>query len=127
MQHKEVAQTLGLSPRTIENHLAEATRRVGAANAREAARLFIAYERDLGENPLPVTPRVEPASANEPSPGPSAAVLPALQGRMIALGVWSRTAIVVGLTIGLVFSLFLLIAGGETVALVLRQEIPASH
>jgi hypothetical protein len=52
---------------------------------------------------------------------------PASQGRLITLGLWQRSALIVGLTIGLIFSAFILIAGGESIARILRSETSAPH
>lgn len=127
MRPKEVAAAMGLSPRTVEDHLAEATRRIGAGSSLEAARLLAEHERQTpgnlrtGENRIEVQ-KVEPAVS--PLPVKSE---PASQGRLITLGLWQRSALIFGLTIGLIFSVFILIAGGESVARVLRSESSAPH
>jgi DNA-binding CsgD family transcriptional regulator len=123
MRPKEVAAAMGLSPRTVEDHLAEATRRVGAGSPLEAARLLAEHERGTPGNSRTEENRVEPIDIPQavlPSP---AAVEPASQGRVVTLGPWQRSATIVGLTIGLIFSIFLLVAGGESVARVLRSEL----
>lgn len=44
---KEIARKLAISDSTVEGYLAEATRRLGARNKREAARIYAAFEEDI--------------------------------------------------------------------------------
>jgi DNA-binding CsgD family transcriptional regulator len=127
MRPKQVAAAMGLSPRTVEDHLAEATRRVGAGSSLEAARLLAEHERETPVNLRTGEHRIEtrePEEAVSPLPVESE---PASQGRLITLGLWQRSALIVGLTIGLIFSAFILIAGGESIARILRSETSAPH
>src|SRR5690606_15197285 len=52
-QSKEIARQLGISAETVDKHIANARRKLGASSRREAARLLLAGER--GRH-LPVEP-----------------------------------------------------------------------
>jgi LuxR family transcriptional regulator of spore coat protein len=127
MRAKEAAVAMGLSPRTVEAHLAEAARRLGVGSSLEAARLYAEHSRAVPEK----LPEEETLVGERPAPRvsvpPPAPVELAPTGRRITLDYWQRSAIIVGLTIGLVFSVFILIAGGETLARIVRSEHLTSH
>jgi len=134
MRPKEIALALGLSVRTVEGYIAEAVERLEAGSSLAAARMFADWEQAQG----PLAPpgnlpgqesRVEePDPDTPPDPLSDAAVVavPAATGRQVDLSSWHRNAIIVALTIGIIVSVLLLVAGGEGIAR-LRNGWVASH
>jgi DNA-binding CsgD family transcriptional regulator len=121
MRPKEVAVTMGVSARTVEAHLADATRRIGAGSSVEAVRLFAAYERGHSENLRTQKSRMEEPPATEATASSPVAADPVPQGRLVTLDAWQRSAIIVGLATALIFSVAVLINGGETAARIVRS------
>lgn len=134
MRPKEIALSLGLSVRTVEGYIAEAMERLEAGSSLAAARLFADWEQAQGlqgppENLPGEESRVEELVAGTPPDPPSGTVIdtaPAATGRRIDLSSWHRNAIIFALTIGIIVSVLLLVAGGEGIAR-LRNGWVASH
>lgn len=134
MRPKEIALSLGLSVRTVEGYIAEAMERLEAGSSLAAARMFADWEQAQGlqrppENLPGQESRVEELAADTPPASPSDAVIdiaPAATGRRIDLSSWHRNAIIFALTIGIIISVLLLVAGGEGIAR-LRNGWVASH
>lgn len=88
---KEIAQRLGLSPRTVQNHLHRAYEKLGVSDRLRAA-------RRLSENYSGETLTLSDTAAVEPSAAVSAAPLTSVGGgmrrslydRYVALGGWRR-------------------------------------
>jgi len=134
MRPKEIALSLGLSVRTVEGYIAEAMERLEAGSSLAAARMFADWEQAEGlQRPPGNLPgqesRVEELAAGtppEPSSGTVIDTAPAATGRRIDLSGWHRNAIIFALTIGIIVSVLLLVAGGEGIAR-LRNGWVASH
>lgn len=134
MRPKEIALSLGLSVRTVEGYIAEAVERLEAGSSLGAARMFADWEQVRGQqNPPGNLPgqesRVEDPAIDTPPEPPSDTVIdtaPAATGRQIDLSSWHRNAIIFALTIGIIVSVLLLVAGGEGIAR-LRNGWVASH
>jgi DNA-binding CsgD family transcriptional regulator len=134
MRPKEIALALGLSVRTVEGYIAEATERLEAGSSLAAARMFADWEQVQATQAPPGNlpgqeSRVEKGARATPSEPPSATVIdavPAATGRQIDLLSWHRNAIIFALTIGIIVSVLLLVAGGEGIAR-LRTGWVASH
>ena len=134
MRPKEIALALGLSVRTVEGYIAEAVERLEAGSSLAAARMFADWEQAQGrESPPGNLPgqesRVEDVAPYTPPEPLSDAVIdtvPAATGRQIDLSSWHRNAIIFALTIGIIISVLLLVAGGEGIAR-LRTGWVASH
>lgn len=82
---KEIAQTTGLTPSTVDTYLKVATARLGADNRRDAARRFLEFEQSQGLGsqpqtlPNPVIYLEDPASVDRRSDPPGwvrAAIMP---------------------------------------------------
>src|SRR5690606_9044141 len=80
-QSKEIARQLGISAETVDKHIANARRKLGASSRREAARLLLAGER--GRH-LPVEPPYG-SSGISPAAGPAHADPGSAQGREAGL------------------------------------------
>jgi DNA-binding CsgD family transcriptional regulator len=134
MRPKEIALALGLSVRTVEGYIAEAVERLEAGSSLAAARMYADWAQAQGPAPPPGNlpgqeSRVEGATDDSPTESPSDAaihVTPAATGRRIDLSSWHRNAIIFALTIGIIISVLLLVAGGEGIAR-LRTGWVASH
>ncbi len=122
LSNKAIARRLGLSDKTVSNHLTSAYAKLGTSKRREAA-LIVArdYPNISRLPPIPIAPSTEPPSAQgalgDEAPGGSGAknarwILPSPPRRpMYLLGIILVFAAVMGLlTIGLVQ----LTAGGVT-------------
>jgi DNA-binding CsgD family transcriptional regulator len=134
MRPKEIALALGLSVRTVEGYIAEAVERLEAGSSLAAARMFADWEQAQARHSPPGNlpgqeSRVEDAAPVTPSEQPSGAAIDtaaAATGRQIDLSSWHRNAIIFALTIGIIVSVLLLVAGGEGIAR-LRTGWVASH
>lgn len=134
MRPKEIALALGLSVRTVEGYIAEAVERLEAGGSLAAARMFADWEQAQGPQAPPGNlpgqeSRVEEPDLDTPPDPPSDAAVvaaPAATGRQVGLSSWHRNAIIVALTIGIIVSVLLLVAGGEGIAR-LRNGWVASH
>jgi DNA-binding CsgD family transcriptional regulator len=134
MRPKEIALALGLSVRTVEGYIAEAVERLKAGSSLAAARMFADWEQAHIPQSAPGNLPGQKSRVEEPPPDPpsmplSDAVIdtvPAATGRQIDLSSWHRNAIIFALTIGIIISVLLLVAGGEGIAR-LRNGWVASH
>ncbi|MDB5708708.1 MAG: helix-turn-helix transcriptional regulator [Sphingomonas bacterium] len=134
MRPKEIARALGLSVRTVEGYIAEAVERLEAGSSLAAARMFADWEQTQGAQSPPGNlpgqeSRVAEPATDTPTTPPSDAVIdtvPAATGRQVDLSSWHRNAIIFALTIGIIVSVLLLVAGGEGIAR-LRSGWVASH
>jgi len=124
---KQIADILGISSHTVDTHLSNAVRRLGAANRMEAARLLAEATAKV---PVPAPP---PASAGAPpqrltgqSPPVAATPTPALHdagqhdgvqpaGRQVTLSRWLRLAIIAGGAVALVYAVVLVVVGAEVI------------
>ncbi|HSI17688.1 MAG TPA: helix-turn-helix transcriptional regulator [Sphingomonas sp.] len=134
MRPKEIALALGLSVRTVEGYIAEAVERLEAGSSLAAARMFADWEQGQArqappgnlpgqENRVEETP---PDTPPEPLSDAAIHATPAATGRQVDLSSWHRNAIIFALTIGIIVSVLLLVAGGEGIAR-LRSGWVASH
>lgn len=126
---KQIADILGISSHTVDTHLSNAVRRLGAANRMEAARL-LAEATAMAPIPVPTPP---PAPAEAPprrltgqSPPVAATLPPALHdagqhdgvepaGRQVTLSRWLRLAIIAGGAVALVYAVVLVVVGAEVI------------
>jgi len=121
MRPKEIATSLNLSVRTVEGYIAEAVQRLGAQSALHAARLLAEHEQSVTDNILGDVSRVETPAIGPVANNHLAVGGAAPQGRIIRLSALQRTAIIMGLTVALIFSLVALVAGSEGVTRLVRQ------
>jgi DNA-binding CsgD family transcriptional regulator len=134
MRPKEIALALGLSVRTVEGYIAEAVERLEAGSSLAAARMFADWEQSQARQAPPGNLPGQENRVEEPTPDASPEPLsdtvidtvPAATGRQIDLSSWHRNAIIFALTIGIIVSVLLLVAGGEGIAR-LRTGWVASH
>lgn len=134
MRPKEIALALGLSVRTVEGYIAEAVERLEAGSSLAAARMYADWAQAQGSLGAPGNlpgqeSRVEDPADDAPTEPLSDAAIhatPAATGRRIDLSSWHRNAIIFALTIGIIISVLLLVAGGEGIAR-LRIGWVASH
>lgn len=63
LRSKEIGRRLNISSHTVDGHVSEARRRLGARDRREAALMVLAYEESVG---------LAGAAASEPSTAPAA-------------------------------------------------------
>jgi DNA-binding CsgD family transcriptional regulator len=126
---KQIADILGISSHTVDTHLSNAVRRLGAANRMEAARLLAEATAKV---PVPA-PAPPPASAGAPPqrltgqfPPVAATPTPALHdagqhdgvepaGRQVTLSRWLRLAIIAGGAVALVYAVVLVVVGAEVI------------
>jgi len=111
---KQIAEILGISSHTVDTHLSNAVRKLGASNRMEAARLLAEGpagppERLTGQSP-PVAADPEPVVQG---PRQHDDVEPA--GRQVTLSRWLRLAIIVGGAIALVYAVVLVVVGAEVI------------
>ncbi len=134
MRPKEIALALGLSVRTVEGYIAEAVERLEAGSSLAAARMFADWEQAQAPEKPPGNLPGQESRVEDSAPAPSPTPLPgapiddaaAPTGRLIDLSSWQRNAIIIALTIGIIVSVLLLVAGGEGIAR-LRNGWVESH
>jgi DNA-binding CsgD family transcriptional regulator len=134
MRPKEIALGLGLSVRTVEGYIAEAVERLEAGSSMAAARMFADWEQAQALQGAPGNlpgqeSRVEdntPDTPPTPLSGAATNNAAASTGRLIDLSSWHRSTIIIALTIGIIISVLLLVAGGEGIAR-LRNGWVESH
>ena len=119
---KEIAKALGLSPHTVNEHLRDARRILGASRSMEAARILLAYERDNPPVPDPIgvgaalpTPEEELAPQSEL---PSAVV----RRNRYQLGLLVRISLIVAIALGAVALTGALLVGAEAITHIFRAE-----
>lgn len=66
-QSKEIARLFGLSKRTVDGYLDSARAKLGVASRVEAARLFHAYEAEIGAEKTPYRITGDPIRVSEPA------------------------------------------------------------
>ena len=115
MSQKEIATELSISVKTIEGYLASAKMKVGATSPLHAARLYVEHIRTTPGNSPEGIPRVEPdGNPNSTDIGPIETA-PVPQGREINLSWQWRTAIIAGISLALVLSVLVLVAGADAI------------
>jgi DNA-binding CsgD family transcriptional regulator len=121
---KQIAEILGISSHTVDTHLSNAVRKLGAANRMEAARL-------LGDA-APAPPPAPPERLTGQSPPVAAATLRAIDlagqhdgvepaGRQVTLSRWLRLAIIAGGAVALVYAVVLVVVGAEVIMRMTEQ------
>lgn len=124
---KQIAAELGISPHTVDGHIAAAIAKLGASDRADAARILLSGEQGT---PEPLTgqspPVVKTPDPIEPAPHPAAQPA-APQGRIIKLDPWTRLGIIVALAIGLVFAGVLTAVGGDVIYRHYRQTPDTHH
>ena len=122
---KQIADILGISSHTVDTHLSNAVRRLGAANRMEAARL-LAETTAMVPAPPPVSAGAPPQRLTGQSPPVAATPPPALHdagqhdgvepaGRQVTLSRWLRLAIIAGGAVALVYAVVLVVVGAEVI------------
>lgn len=111
---KQIGERLGISSHTVDTHLSNAVRKLGASNRMEAARLLT--------EPLPTPPHQltdqSPPVAMSPATTPErdGQRVAAPVGRQVTLRRWTRLAIIVGGAVALVYAVVLLVVGAEVIS-----------
>ncbi|RYD27659.1 MAG: LuxR family transcriptional regulator, partial [Lysobacteraceae bacterium] len=108
---KQISEILGISSHTIDTHLSNAVRKLGAANRMEAARLLAEAPLIPPERLTDQSPPVVASTTDHPDPVSQLATAPV--GRQVTLPRWTRLAIIVGGAIALVYAVVLIIVGAE--------------
>ena len=122
---KQIADILGISSHTVDTHLSNAVRRLGAANRMEAARLLAEATAKV-PIPSPVSAGAPPQRLTGQSPPVAATPPPALHdagqhdgvepaGRQVTLSRWLRLAIIAGGAVALVYAVVLVVVGAEVI------------
>jgi DNA-binding CsgD family transcriptional regulator len=110
---KQISELLGISSHTVDTHLSNAARKLGAANRMEAARLLV----DLAPNPperlTGQSPPVVEATLDQPEAASQHVTAPV--GRQVTLPRWTRLAIIVGGAVALVYAVVLIVIGAEAI------------
>ncbi len=117
---KQIAEILGISSHTVDTHLSNAVRKLGAANRMEAARLLADAaigppERLTGQSP-PLAAAPDPAidrAGQHDDAGPA--------GRQVTLSRWIRLAIIAGGAVALVYAVVLVVVGAEVIMRMTEQ------
>lgn len=116
---KQISELLGISSHTVDTHLSNAVRKLGAANRMEAARLLVEAE---GIPPQRLTdqlpPVVEPPCNTAEVPDQLVA---APVGRQVTLPRWTRLVIIAGGAVALVYAVVLIIVGAEVLTRMARS------
>lgn len=120
---KEIARALGISPYTVDGHIADAMTVLGAKSRVEAARMLAqGTPESLGGELPPVADKPD-AAVSEVSPQHSDVLW---QGRHVKIGRWARLGIIVGLTVAIIYAVILLMVGGDALERRAREARQAS-
>lgn len=96
---KQIAQSLGISPHTVNDHMRAARRTLGVARTRDAARLLVNYEHPnrIGTDLIGIDAKPEPGDGDKAMP-PDEAV--AARKNRYRLGSWGRLMMILALAFG---------------------------
>lgn len=108
---KQISERLGISSHTVDTHLSNAVRKLGAANRLDAARLLVEASFAPPERLTDQSPPVANENACAAESGSQLVAAPV--GRQVMLPRWTRLAIIVCGAVALVYAVILIIVGAE--------------
>jgi DNA-binding CsgD family transcriptional regulator len=122
---KQISEILGISSHTVDSHLSNAVRKLGAANRMEAARMLADIPADPPErltgqsSPVAAAPILPPQETRQQE-------LAEPVGRQVTLPRWTRLAIIVGGAIALVYAVVLIVVGAEAITRMVGVDHPST-